>query len=204
MSCDRSWINQRFRVGDVGFSRIFLNGVDEFMNFAKLNCDEDDEEIRCPCCSCRNGFLKSFDDVRFDILTNGFCPHYTFWDLHGEGEREPYTSGLRNIIHDHDDVFDPYEMLRDAGGYNAWNNEEDGDEIDDSEPNRESSKFFDLKNDAGVPLYPGNTTHTKLSFVSKLLHFKSTHRCSERGFNELLGLIGDVFPEGTQTTLELQ
>ncbi|KAK1380395.1 hypothetical protein POM88_027139 [Heracleum sosnowskyi] len=85
MSLDRSWINQRFHVGTNCYTREFLNGVDEFIKFAKRHCEEDDEEIRCPCCRCCNVPLKSFEEVRFDILTYGFCEYYTFWDVHGEG-----------------------------------------------------------------------------------------------------------------------
>ncbi|KAK1368001.1 hypothetical protein POM88_034093 [Heracleum sosnowskyi] len=88
MSLDRSWINQRFHVGTNCYTREFLNGVDEFIKFAKRHCEEDDEEIRCPCCRCCNVPLKSFEEVRFDILTYGFCEYYTFWDVHGEGAIE--------------------------------------------------------------------------------------------------------------------
>lgn len=112
------------------------------------------------------------------------------WDFYGkcdenlyynESDEDSHSTGSRDEIDD-DDVFDPCEMLR----FREWDN---------INSNHEPSRFHGLKNNAGVPLYLGNTKHTQLSFVSKLLHFKISHGCSERGFTELLGLIGDVLPE---------
>lgn len=60
-------------------------------------------------------------------------------------------------------------MLRDVVGFGEWDN------ID---LNNEFPRFRDLKNDAWIALYNENTKHTKLSFVSKLLHFKSSQSCS--------------------------
>ena len=57
----------------------------------------------------------------------------------------------------------------------------------------QASEFFDNVNCYGAPIYPGITTYTQLSFVMKLLHFKNHHGCSEKGFNELLFLLRDVF-----------
>nr|XP_017246139.1 PREDICTED: uncharacterized protein LOC108217761 [Daucus carota subsp. sativus] len=47
---------------------------------------------------------------------------------------------------------------------------------------------------ASEPLYPNNAKITTLSFINKLLHFKSRHGCSNKGFDELLGIIGSVLP----------
>ncbi|KAK1379838.1 hypothetical protein POM88_026582 [Heracleum sosnowskyi] len=104
MSFNRSWTNQCFHVGTNCYTREFLNGVDEFLKFAKRHCKEDDEEVKCLCFRCCNVPLKSFEEVRFEILTYGFCEYYTFWDVHGDGGREPYASSSRNIANDCDDV----------------------------------------------------------------------------------------------------
>ncbi|KAK1366685.1 hypothetical protein POM88_042246 [Heracleum sosnowskyi] len=131
MSSNRSWISRPNQRGVNGLSQDFLNGINEFISFAERNCKEADGRIRCPCCTCCNSTLKSLDEVRFDIVSNGFLPNYTYWDSHGEGDEDLYSSesdedshssGSRDEIDDDDDVFDPYEMLRDAGGFGEWDN----------------------------------------------------------------------------------
>ncbi|KAK1395240.1 hypothetical protein POM88_014296 [Heracleum sosnowskyi] len=103
-----STISRPNKRGVNGFSQDFLNGINEFISFAERNCKEADGRIRCPCCTCCNSTLKSLDEVRFDIVSNGFLPNYTYWDSHSEGDEDLYYSG-KSIAHedehgsDHDD-----------------------------------------------------------------------------------------------------
>ncbi|KAK1368388.1 hypothetical protein POM88_034480 [Heracleum sosnowskyi] len=92
MSSNRSWISRPNQRGVNGLSQDFLNGINEFISFAERNCKETDGRIRCPCCTCCNSTLKSLDEVRFDIVSNGFLPNYTYWDSHGEGDEDLYFS----------------------------------------------------------------------------------------------------------------
>ncbi|KAK1378277.1 hypothetical protein POM88_025021 [Heracleum sosnowskyi] len=149
MSFNRNWISRPNQRGVNGFSQDFLNGINEFISFAERNCKEADGRIRCPYCTCYNSTLKSLDEFRFDIVSNGFLPNYTYWDSHGEGDEDLYSSesdedshssDSRDEIDDaDDDLFDPSEMSRDAGGFGTWDN------ID---PNHGSPRFFGLENDA--------------------------------------------------------
>ena len=72
MSSNRNWIYNHNQRGERGFSQEFLNGINEFIHFAEHNCKEPDKRIRCPCHSCLNIALKSIDEVRYDIVSNGF------------------------------------------------------------------------------------------------------------------------------------
>ncbi|KAK1363275.1 hypothetical protein POM88_038836 [Heracleum sosnowskyi] len=127
MSSNRNWISRHKQRGVNGLSQDFLNGINEFISFSERNFKEADGTIRCPFCTCCNYTLKSLDEVRFDIVSNGFLPNYTYWDSHGEGgedlyssksDEDSHSSGSRDEIDDaDDDLFDPYEMLRDAGGF---------------------------------------------------------------------------------------
>lgn len=84
-------------------------------------------------------------------------------------------------------MYDAFEILRDIGyQYRSSNVEE--------EPNKEAAEFYKLVNDASVPLYPNCKEHSKLLFVTTLLHFKKIYGCSQKVFNELLKLIGSVLP----------
>lgn len=47
-----------------------------------------------------------------------------------------------------------------------------------------------------MPIYLINKFFSRLSVVTKLFHFKNTYGCTERGFDELLELIGNILPEG--------
>ena len=95
-------------------------------------------------------------------------------------------------MNDQEDVYDEYEMLRDAFGPEALEVENNISE----DPNEQATKFLDNVNNVGEPIYPGNIKYTQLKFISRLLHWKSRNQCSDKAFDELLLLLGDVFPEG--------
>ncbi|XP_074337048.1 uncharacterized protein LOC141674227 [Apium graveolens] len=94
-----------------------------------------------------------------------------------------------NVDKTHDDFYDAREMLGDFAEAN--NNFENMHE----EPNATAKSFYKMLDSATEPLYPNCTSFTTLSFMSKLLNFKHRHGCSNKGFDELLELIGSVFPE---------
>ncbi|XP_063946088.1 uncharacterized protein LOC108212435 [Daucus carota subsp. sativus] len=49
--------------------------------------------------------------------------------------------------------------------------------------------------EVGEPIYPDNLKYSQLKFVTKLLHCKNRNKCSDKAFDELLLLLGDVFPD---------
>lgn len=72
----------------------------------------------------------------------------------------------------------------------------DGQEhINPEEPNSQAREFYSNLHKLVIPIYPGNVKFTKLTFVMRLLHFKSRHGCSDTGFDELLSLIAEVLPD---------
>ena len=95
-------------------------------------------------------------------------------------------------MNDQEDVYDEYEMLRDAFGPEALEVENNISE----DPNEQATKFLDNVNNVGEPIYTGNIKYTQFKFISRLLHWKSHNKCSDKAFDELLLLLGDVFPEG--------
>ncbi|XP_063939076.1 uncharacterized protein LOC135148326 [Daucus carota subsp. sativus] len=94
---------------------------------------------------------------------------------------------------DREDVFDEYEIFMDAigrgggGGFGAENSSHE-------DLNEQASIFLDNVNKVGKPIYPGNLKYSQLKFVTKLLHWKNRNKCSDKAFDELLFLLGDVFP----------
>ena len=69
-------------------------------------------------------------------------------------------------------------------------------ENDEEELNATANNFYNMLDSASEPIYPDNTRFTTLSFVNNLLQFKHKHGCSNKGFDELLALIGSVLPNG--------
>lgn len=109
---------------------------------------------------------------------------YIVWHFYDES----ILSSNEHMNIDHEDVFDQYEMQRDAF---------DGqDHTNPEEPNSEASRFQTNLHNLDAHVYPGNTKFTRLTFDMRLVHFKSQNNCSDTGFDELLSLIADVLPEG--------
>ena len=78
------------------------------------------------------------------------------------------------------------EMVRDAFGFDQYT----------------GSEFKNMKQlleDMKTPLYPScNERYTKLSASLKLLQLKVAHQWTDKGFRELLEVLGDMFPKGNQ------
>ncbi|KAL8125779.1 hypothetical protein AgCh_013165 [Apium graveolens] len=190
MSYDTSWITKRIIPGGYGFTEEFSKGVKNFLPFAKQNSKEPDDPellIRCPCNTCNNQLFQLILDVEFHLYAVGFLETYTIWHYH----KKEYGS-RHEEINDREDVFDEFEMLRDV-----FRGEDigDGNNIHE-EPNELASKFLYNVNNVGEPIYPGNTKYTQLKFITRLLHWRNRNKYSDKGFDELLLLLKDVFPEG--------
>ncbi|XP_074323805.1 uncharacterized protein LOC141660714 [Apium graveolens] len=166
-------------------------GVDGFIKFAVANTDDSKGRIRCPCNKCGNFYIKNPHDVILHLYRHGIMPAYTTWNFHEKSVRSRVDTGTSsmNIDNTHDDFYDAREML---GDFSEANN---NFENMDKEPNATTKSFYMMLDSASEPLYPNCTSFTTLSFVSKLHKFKHRHGCSNKGFDELLELIGSVLPE---------
>ena len=77
-------------------------------------------------------------------------------------------------------------MVRDAIGFDEYTGSE-------------FKKLKQLLEDMKTPLYQScNERYTKLSASLKLLQLKAAHHWTDKGFRELLEVLGDMFPEGNQ------
>ncbi|XP_074374342.1 uncharacterized protein LOC141714740 [Apium graveolens] len=190
MSYDTSWITKRIIPGGYGFTEEFNKGVKDFLAFAIKNSKEPNDPellIRCPCNTCNNQLFQLISDVEFHLYAVGFLETYTTWHYH---EKE---GGSRNEeINDREDVFDEYEMLRDAFRWEDFGYVNSVHE----ESNEQASKFLYNVSNVGELIYPGNIKYTQLKSVTRLLYWKNHNKCSDKAFDELLLLLGDVFPEG--------
>ena len=63
--------------------------------------------------------------------------------------------------------------------------------------------FTKILNDAEKPLYPGCRKFTKLSALVKLYNLKARYGWSDKGFSELLGLLGEMLPLNNELPLSM-
>ncbi|XP_026384558.1 uncharacterized protein LOC113280117 [Papaver somniferum] len=155
-------------------------GVKNFMKFACRDL-ELGEEIWCPCRKCNNKNLLKPSKVEAHIMWKGFLQGYVHWIYHGEGEEEDYMS-TGTVIWDEDDRMKELinEMVPD---------------YDEDAPKDEASNFYQVLEDAKVPLYPGCEKYSRLSFTIHLLHIKCQGGLSIKWFNVLLNLLIKAFPD---------
>lgn len=190
MTSDRSWMNRRFDANKK-LTDDYKIGVDDFIRYAVARTEDSKGRIRCPCKECGNYYIKYPDDVILDLYRHGIMPGYTTWSSHGESDRSRDDTGTssRNIDNIHDDFYDAREMLEDFAEANRhFQNVEE-------EPTATASHFYKMLDSATEPLYPNCERFTTLAFVNKLLQFRHKHGVSNKGFDDLLELIGSALPE---------
>jgi len=78
---DQNWINS------VCISDEYKRGVEEFIQFAQRNANNnghDGAKIRCLCVNCLNGRILDVKKIREHLLCDEFLRSYTTWTWHGE------------------------------------------------------------------------------------------------------------------------
>ena len=75
----KEWMGESSRVTDV-----YLQGIREFIIFAKKNLNSD--EFSCSCKRCRHGKCLHCKTIELHLVQWGFVEGYVFWKFHGERE----------------------------------------------------------------------------------------------------------------------
>ena len=158
--------------------------------------------MKCSCKRCKNLNWLKIDDVRFHLLAKGMFEGYTVWTSHGEkiGRKRSRTSHHRYCVREPSRVEEPVDlnaMLHDLAGenYQFYETTDTGTINVEEAPNDSAKKLYEVIVENGAPIYPGNTTYTRLSFTTKLLEFKNIPHCSTKAFDSLLKLLTDVLPK---------
>ncbi|XP_074362605.1 uncharacterized protein LOC141702917 [Apium graveolens] len=122
--------------------------------------------------------------VRTNEYIKRYAHYYERWDCHGEKDvlRNDVGTSFGNTSYRDDDMYDTHD-----------DDFEDCEDFDE-EPNAKAKEFNEMVNTASEPIYPNNANFTILEFIMELLHWKNRHNCSNNGFDDLLHLIGLVFP----------
>ena len=117
-------------------SAAYLKGVDEFLDFAFVNVVRNGK-ILCPCVDCNNCVWKDREDVRANVVIQGFLKSYTNWIEHGE-----------TWLHDESTSYpcdDMQGLLHDATGIPILNDETTHEQRE--EISADASEFFRLMKD---------------------------------------------------------
>ncbi|KAL7203986.1 hypothetical protein ACSBR2_017114 [Camellia fascicularis] len=99
---DRSWMLIYDR-----FSQPYVDGVNSFIEFAKVHLGEG-REIKCPCINCCNFYKHEYDIVKAHLLISGMIVSYTTWLEHGE---LPEHNNLNESNGENDEDEDEYDEL---------------------------------------------------------------------------------------------
>ncbi|KAL5840762.1 hypothetical protein ACOSQ4_013370 [Xanthoceras sorbifolium] len=148
--------------------------------------------IPCPCIKCINHRWHPTKIVYEHLVIYGMDPTYTNWVFHGENPISSTPIENRSTV---------FTMYKDADiGYH--DNIEPDVEIRDED-------LTHIVEDVVIPLYDGCSKYTKLSAIVVLYKHKATYGLSDKGFDELLGILRDmlsqdnVLPDSLYSTKKL-
>ncbi|CAN1179435.1 hypothetical protein LINPERHAP2_LOCUS34191, partial [Linum perenne] len=107
----------------------------------------------------------SREEVFEHLICIGFLQNYTHWVMHGESAFHASPS-MSNQDHDNEVPRNDMEDLLNDMVRSVQS------EAGPEEPNVEALKFYKLVEANQTELYPGCTSHSKLSFIIRLFHVK--------------------------------
>ncbi|KAM7482196.1 hypothetical protein LguiB_006779 [Lonicera macranthoides] len=147
MPIDKSWM--QLSRSDPKYDQ----GVTEFLEYAYSH-DKwvEDDMIICPCkvCGLNRDRLVRFE-VHWHLLRYGIKPHYTSWNLHGEGDDDNNDESEDDSSSETDKSVDnratPMELCDDM--------QDLIEEIFSQDPNEDAQRFYKLLEEAETPLYEG-------------------------------------------------
>ena len=182
MMVDKSWMHLSTRS-----CTEYINGVENFLEYAFKHSIDGDMKINCPCIDCSNKYRRTRDEFQYHLLFGGIRRDYTTWYLHGEGDSEVEGDDDDGMLYG-----DMFDMIKDA--YQQVVCGRESSENDPQESDGDAKKFYILLEEVKQPLYPDCEKYSSLSFIVKLLHIKCVSSWSNKSFSMLMELFKDAFP----------
>jgi hypothetical protein len=183
---DRRWVYGK------QFTPAYVKGVEEFMNFVSERYPED-THIRCPCVNCLNQRLRPQSEVETHIHIYGMSATYTRWIHHGESE---YTEveGIEEEVEGYDHHFGIHmDVDNDVYDDDHGVPKMIGELFAAAEADGEEPRFAGVLGDSKKALSSGSS-HSKFSFVVRMLYMKSRYRISNTSFSAMMKLMSDGYP----------
>ncbi|KAK9075563.1 hypothetical protein SSX86_003888 [Deinandra increscens subsp. villosa] len=178
----RNWMYLPRRVPE------FEVGVNEILNalFAKV---ADGSEISCPCKQCMNRYWHIRDEVYNHLKGHGFVEDYYVWVFHGETSFQPRFS--TNIDDNGDGMHDNLDELL----HDRFRDTVEETSATEGDLNEDAKKLYKLVEDGKQELFLGCKIFSKLSFILRLLPYKTLHGLNNVAFYDLLRLLHEMIPE---------
>ena len=157
MTVDKSWMHLSTRSHTE-----YVNGVENFLEYAFKHSIDGDMKINYPCIDCSNRYRRTQDEVQYHLLFRVIRRDYTTWYLHGEDDSE--EEGDSEVEGDDDDGMlygDMFDMIKDAYPQVVCGRESSGNEP--QERNGDAKKFYRLLEEVKQPLYPDCEKYSSLS-----------------------------------------
>ncbi|CAJ2663237.1 unnamed protein product [Trifolium pratense] len=181
MPAHRTWMYNRRIVGRKGYTAEFLQGLEEFLDFA---CQQpqylNEGVISCPCKQCKNERHLTLKEVNIHIRQKGFTPGYWYWTSHGE--EVPQT----NLVVDmHSDEM-PFSSQQDTGFDDADLNDQNFVQNEEVPTNMESTEFYDMPDSTQQPARSGYQNTPNMSAAIAMLSLQSKHNMSQDCFNDVI------------------
>lgn len=179
----------------------FQKGLDYFMEIA-IKDSENPGCIRCPCKICKCRHILDSNEAKFHLCKNGFWKMYDSYYFHGEElpvNKEENASKPSTQHDQHDDLDDDiFQLVNDVCDCIGGDDEEHhlDDDVGIKDVSMDDPVYKKLMEHALEPLYVGCKKYSKLSMTAKLYNLKMKDGWSENGFDELLELLADAFPNG--------
>ncbi|XP_021985970.1 uncharacterized protein LOC110882197 [Helianthus annuus] len=166
----------------------FEAGVIEFLNasFAKAIKGY---QICCPCKRCKNRYWYRRYEVFDHLKGHGFVEDYYVWVFHGENP--PHTRSTTGINDNGESMHDNLDELL----HDRFRDIAEETRTVQEGLNEDAKKFYKLVEDGKQELFPGCKSFSKLSFIVRLLLFKTLHGLSNVAFDDLLQLLQEMIPE---------
>ncbi|XP_066323130.1 uncharacterized protein [Miscanthus floridulus] len=185
---DRSWIY------GTQFTPAYVKGVEEFMKFVSERYPED-SHILYPCSKCLNQSLWPQDGVNDHIHIYGMSAAYTRWIHHGESADTVVVANLEQEVKGSDHDFGIHvDVADDDYDEDHGVPEMIGDLYAAAEADGEQPRFARVLEDAKKSLSPGSS-HSKFSFLVRMLYIKSRYRIGNTAFSTMLKLLSSGYPQ---------
>ncbi|KAM6547332.1 hypothetical protein CsatB_019008 [Cannabis sativa] len=198
---DKSWISNNNRL-----SAKYNKGLQKFIRLSSSHLNEENK-IRCPCVMCMNLYFHDLQTIERHIYVKGFYTRYVNWVHHGEDileesdhdnndatDVEDFSDiGDNNNDIDHDDNDDMIPAIEDLAQEVPTHNASEN--FEDSSHKEKWKNFHNLFDEVEKELYPGCTKFSSLTFMVKLMHIKVLTSLSIKGFDMILELLKDAFPD---------
>ncbi|XP_062013821.1 uncharacterized protein LOC133730206 [Rosa rugosa] len=157
-------------------------GARMFVDKARADYGNSEDEIICPCIKCRNSEHHHFEIVYEHLVTRGMDPTYKIWICHGETGSESNHEDL--------EIPETYKLFKDL----CFQHDEDDEDVDDTIETREA-EILNLVREAETPLIFGCTNYTKMSASVALLKMKARHYLTDIAFDDILRTSRSFLPE---------